>query len=125
MHVSDFQVKKKNGDDIRNINADISNTSDLQTKIEIQEDLKFKAESSDLSEFLDPSYKFSIEESINCNVSTTEIKKEENFENYDISDMCKSESDTCGLQTKIEIEEDMRIKKRRLFMNRLQRMNLK
>ena len=112
MDISDFQVKKENGDDIRNMNRDKSYTCDLQTKIEIEEDLTLKTESSDLSEFLDPSYESSIKESIHSNVtvSTTEIKKEENFVNYDISDLCKSESDTFDLQTKIEIEEDMVLK---------------
>jgi len=98
MDISDFQVQKENGDDNR--------YCDLQTKIEIEEDMAIKTESSDLSEFLDPSYKSSIDSNVSC----TEIKKEENFENYDISDLCKSESDTFDLQTKIEIEEDMAIK---------------
>ena len=62
-------------------------TCDLQTKIEIEEDLTIKTEPSDLSEFLVPSYKASLEESIYRNVSTREIKEENNLENYDISGM--------------------------------------
>ena len=37
-----------------------SDTFDLQTKIEIEEDMAIKTESSDLSEFLNPTYEESL-----------------------------------------------------------------
>ena len=109
LHLAETEVKQENvtSDDPLEISfkKEGSDCCDLESKIEIEENMFFKAESSDSSEFIQEINDESSTVEDKMNVADTEIKKEEVTEEDPLSSeqmMFKEEleDEDCDLETK-------------------------